>query len=161
MSAPLDHAEPVAPPPVATSDGLPRLTRLAAYGVLRRGGRVLLCRVAPGYLGAGIWTLPGGGLEFGEGPEEAVVREVDEETGFAAEITGQPRILSDTGVWPLATGSVSYHHVRFVYPMQIVGGAERREASGSTDEAAWFAPDEVDALERDGRLGDLVRSALS
>jgi ADP-ribose pyrophosphatase YjhB (NUDIX family) len=155
VSEPPDHPEPDQPP-----DGLPRLTRLAAYGVLCRGGRVLLCRVAPGYLGTGIWTLPGGGLEFGEGPEEAVVREVDEETGFAARITGQPRILSDTGVWPFPTGSVSYHHVRFVYPMEIVGGAERREVSGSTDEVAWFTPDEVDELERDGRLGDLVRPAL-
>ena len=41
---------------------VPRLTRLAAYGVLRRGDRVLLCRVSPGNIGEGIWTLPGGGL---------------------------------------------------------------------------------------------------
>ena len=139
---------------------LPRLTRLAAYGVIRRDGRVLLCRVAPGNYGAGFWTLPGGGLEFGEGPEEAVLREVEEETGLHARVTGQPSIHSDTGEWPFSAGPVSYHTVRFVYPMAITGGAERRETDGSTDEIGWFAPAELDALAAEDRLGDLAARAL-
>jgi 8-oxo-dGTP pyrophosphatase MutT (NUDIX family) len=53
---------------------LPPITRLAAYGAIRRDERLLLCRVGPGNLGEGRWTLPGGGLEFGETPEAAVVR---------------------------------------------------------------------------------------
>jgi 8-oxo-dGTP diphosphatase len=139
---------------------LPTLTRLAAYGVIRRDGLVLLCRVAPGNLGAGFWTLPGGGLEFGESPEAAAVREVEEETGLLARITGQPSIHSDTGVWPFSAGPVSYHHVRFVYPMELTGGAERREVDGSTDEFAWLTEAEVDALAAEDRMGDLVVAAL-
>lgn len=135
---------------------LPRITRLAAYGVIRRGDRVLLCRVAPGNHGAGLWTLPGGGLEFGEGPEAAAVREVEEETGLDARITGQPFIHSDTGAWPFSGGPVEYHTVRFVYPMEVVGGSERPEVGGSTDEFGWFTPNEVEAL----RLGDIVERAL-
>jgi 8-oxo-dGTP diphosphatase len=140
---------------------IPRLTRLAAYGVLRREGRVLLCRVAPGNYGAGFWTLPGGGLEFGEGPEAAVVREVEEETGLLATITGQPSIHSDTGEWPFSAGPVSYHTVRFVYPMQVTGGSERPEIDGSTDECRWFDAAEVAGLAAEDRLGDLVVRALA
>jgi ADP-ribose pyrophosphatase YjhB (NUDIX family) len=135
---------------------VPSISRLAAYGVIRRDDRVLLCRVAAGNLGAGLWTLPGGGMEFGESPEAAAVREVEEETGYIARVTGAPAIHSDAGEWPFSAGPVKYHTIRFVYPMEITGGAERREVDGSTDEFGWFTPSEVDAL----RLADIVERAL-
>jgi ADP-ribose pyrophosphatase YjhB (NUDIX family) len=137
-------------------EGLPRVTRLAAYGVLVRDGRVLLCHVAPGNQGEGLWTLPGGGLDFGETPEEGVVREVEEETGLLAEITGHPVIHSDTGVWVRRSGNVRYHQVRFVFPMRVVGGEERVEVDGSTDAFDWVPLGT--ATTRD--LGDLVSRAL-
>jgi 8-oxo-dGTP diphosphatase len=136
---------------------VPSLTRLAAYGVIRRGERVLLCRVAPGNLGEGLWTLPGGGLQFGEAPESAVVREVEEETGFDARIKGDPVIHSDTGEWPFWGGPVAYHTIRFVYPMGIVSGTERREVDGSTDELGWFTPDDLGSMS----IGDLVERVLA
>jgi ADP-ribose pyrophosphatase YjhB (NUDIX family) len=134
---------------------IPSLTRLAAYGVVRRGGRVLLCRVAPGNLGAGRWTLPGGGLQFGEAPDAAAIREVEEETGLVARIAGPPVIHSDTGEWPFSAGPVTYHTLRFVYPMEVVAGTERREVDGSSDELGWFDPGELGGL----LLGDLVARA--
>jgi 8-oxo-dGTP diphosphatase len=136
---------------------IPSITRLAAYGVLRRGHDVLLCRVAPGNIGEGLWTLPGGGLAFGESPAAAAVREVEEETGLRARITGAPVIHSDTGTWPFSAGPVTYHTVRFVYPMEVTGGAERREADGSTDDFAWLSIDQLAGV----RLGDLVERALA
>ena len=135
---------------------IPSVTRLAAYGVIRRDDRVLLCRVSPGNLGSGLWTLPGGGMTFGEAPEAAAVREVEEETGLDARITGQPSIHSDTGEWPFSAGPVSYHTIRFVYPMEVIGGTERREVDGSTDEFGWFTPGEIEGL----RLADIVERAL-
>jgi ADP-ribose pyrophosphatase YjhB (NUDIX family) len=135
---------------------VPSVTRLAAYGVIRRDGRMLLCRVAQGNIGSGLWTLPGGRIEFGESPETAAVREVEEESGLLARIAGTPSIHSDTGQWPFSAGPVSYHTIRFVYPMEIVGGAERREVDGSTDEFGWFTPVEVETL----RLADIVERAL-
>ena len=137
-------------------DPAPAITRLAAYGVIRRDGRVLLARVAPGNLGAGLWVLPGGGLEFGEAPEDAAVREVEEETGLNAVITGPPSIHSDTGTWPFSGGEIRNHQVRFVYPMEITGGVERTEVDGSSDAFGWFTPEELGALS----IGDLVRRVL-
>jgi 8-oxo-dGTP pyrophosphatase MutT (NUDIX family) len=136
------------PPPSGTSspDGLGRVTRLAAYGVIRRGEAVLLCRISPAYPAAGLWTLPGGGIEFGEAPDVAVVREVEEETGLVGRITGAPRILSHSGVWPARHGRdrpIAYHHVRFVYPMEVVGGSERMEVDGSTDACGWFTREQL------------------
>ena len=145
------------------ADGVPMITRLAAYGILRDdGGRLLLCRVAPGNLGEGLWTLPGGGIEFGESPEAAAVREVEEETGLIGRIDGVPEILSDTGTWPRPSGeSVRFHTVRFIYPMSVVGGEERVEVGGSTDAFAWLTVAQIDELADAGRLGDLVERVRS
>ncbi len=136
--------------------GPPRVIRIAAYGLLVRDAAVLLGHVSPGNIGEGLWTLPGGGLDFGETPEAGVVREVEEETGLAAEITGPPAIHSDTGTWGRRAGPVLFHAVRFVYPMRVVGGEERPEIDGSTDAFEWVPLDEVGARP----LGDLVERAL-
>jgi len=142
VPGPSDDA-PAVPEPAT---GLAPVTRLAAYGVIRRDGRLLLARVAQGYPAAGIWTLPGGGLEFGETPWSAAVREVEEETGLVARITGEPVIYSDMGLWPRPTGEVPFHTIRFVYPMEVVGGEERPETDNSTDALGWFSDAELEDL---------------
>ncbi|MEU7835888.1 NUDIX domain-containing protein [Nonomuraea sp. NPDC049129] len=55
--------------------------RLAAYAVCIEGRRVLLARHVPP-IGESAWTLPGGRVEHGEDPFDAVIREVAEETGY-------------------------------------------------------------------------------
>src|SRR5208282_961985 len=57
---------------------------LAVSAAIFRDGKVLIVRRArpPAH---GLYTLPGGGVELGETLEEAVVREVREETALAVE----------------------------------------------------------------------------
>jgi 8-oxo-dGTP diphosphatase len=58
---------------------------MATTGVvcyIRDRGRVLLQHKAPGRFGAGRWNAPGGKMADGESPEQAVVRELREETGL-------------------------------------------------------------------------------
>ena len=67
--------------------------RAAAYVLCRDGeGRILLTRfVESGNPNTGQWTMPGGGMEWGEQSYETAARELHEETGLAAEpaSTGQ------------------------------------------------------------------------
>lgn len=82
--------------------------------------------------------LPGGGVDFGEHPMDGAIREVEEETGYTAEIDTLLGI--DTIVRP------DFHGVRVIYEGRIVGGELRFEVGGSSDMAAWFDLDEVDDL---------------
>lgn len=130
-------------------------TRVAAYAVTCDDeGRLLLCHIAPSVGVGDIWTLPGGGLEFGEPPEVAVLRELAEETGYTGELDGLLGV-SDR-VFHGEDGTDRMHAIRILYRVRIVGGELRDEADGSTDTCQWFVPSEARGL----RLGELARHAL-
>jgi A/G-specific adenine glycosylase len=59
-----------------------------AVGVLWRNGRVLVQQRPEGGMLAGLWEFPGGKVEPGETPEQAVVREFREETGLSVRVAG-------------------------------------------------------------------------
>jgi len=98
-------------------------------------GRILLCRLSPHISPRGEWTLPGGGIEFGEHPEEAAIREVLEETGFEVQITGLAQV--DSIVFNVTEGKM--HAIRFIYRARIVKGSLTHESDGSTDMCEWFS----------------------
>ncbi len=107
------------------SDAMPEVNgmlptrRVAAYAVCIDQGRVLLAFHVPRSGGEGTWTLPGGRVEHGEDPFDAVIREVAEETGYEAVVE---RLL---GV-----------------DSRAVPGTDRRPAS------VWTRLDDVAALRR-------------
>jgi 8-oxo-dGTP diphosphatase len=59
---------------------------VVAAAVVIENGRVLLTRRREGQHLAGLWEFPGGKLEGGEAPEEALVRECREECGIEVEV---------------------------------------------------------------------------
>jgi 8-oxo-dGTP diphosphatase len=131
-------------------------TRVAAYALSTDDhGRILLCRIAPTVAPNEIWTLPGGGLEFGESPDVAVLRELTEESGYKGELVRladvTDRVLTDSD------GGGRLHAIRIIYRVRITGGERRDEIDGSTDTCDWFSLEDATRL----NLGGLARHALT
>jgi 8-oxo-dGTP diphosphatase len=123
-------------------------TRLAAYAVVvDERQRVLLAlwnEVDPPR-----WTMPGGGVEFMETVEEAVVRELREETGYEVCVGRLLGVHSDVvSAEQRVGGSRPLKSVRIVFGATIIGGTLTREVNGTTDEARWFDLTEVASLDR-------------
>jgi ADP-ribose pyrophosphatase YjhB (NUDIX family) len=136
---------------------LRRRTRISACALcLDEAGRMLLCRISPGQGDAGWWTLPGGGLEFGEDPLDGCLRELEEETGLLGTVLDLAGVDSQCYVLDREGGQVEMHALRILYRVAITGGTLRDELDGSTDRCAWVGPAEIAELP----LVDLVEAAL-
>jgi ADP-ribose pyrophosphatase YjhB (NUDIX family) len=127
----------------------PRFTVTAGAVVRDERGRVLLLRhtLRPG----GGWGIPGGFLTSGEQPEEAIRREMREETGLELESV------------ELAFARTLRHvrQVEIIFRSAMASGAlAARRESFEVDRAAWFEPDALpEDLSRDQR--GLIRRALA
>jgi 8-oxo-dGTP diphosphatase len=120
--------------------------RLGAYAVVSDDlGQILGCRIAPGYPWAGTWTLPGGGVEWGEHPDAAVIRELEEETGLSGRIERLIGIDSQTIEHPVSRPGPA-HVVAILYRVTDVTGELQVEQGGSTDACAWLTTDELATL---------------
>ena len=77
--------------------GVTMKQRVLVGGVVHRKGEILIVkrvdtkRIFPGY-----WEIPGGKIEEGENPQQAVIREVREETGLDVDIEKMFHTWSDT-----------------------------------------------------------------
>jgi 8-oxo-dGTP diphosphatase len=120
---------------------LPRRQRVAAYAVIVRDERILLSRLAPWITANEQWTLPGGGLDHGEDPRDAVVREIREETGLDAVVGEQARVYSAHQARVRRDGRRSdYHALRIVYDAWVPPDSPDPrvvEVDGSTIDSAW------------------------
>lgn len=120
---------------------MPDRQRLAAYGLcVDAQGRVLLARAAAMLRMQGRWFLPGGGVDHGEHPADALRREILEEAGLTVVLGPLLDVLSD--VRTLNDGT-NLHTVRLVYRVASWIGSLRAEQGGTTDAVRWFERDEL------------------
>ncbi|WP_371630378.1 NUDIX domain-containing protein [Streptomyces sp. NBC_00341] len=121
--------------------------RLAAYAVCVEEGRVLIARHVSAN-GESNWTLPGGGVEHGEDPFDAVIREVAEETGCTAVVENLLGVDSRVISAAEARHGIMHQNVGVFYRVRITGGRLRPEPNGEIAESVWTPFADVTALRR-------------
>ena len=93
MSAAFDEECPGSPPPLGDRP----LVLVAAVALVDVDGRVLIAQRPAGKSMAGLWEFPGGKVDPGETPEQALVRELQEELGSFNDMATTATLLSGIG----------------------------------------------------------------
>ncbi len=101
-----------------------------------------------------LWSLPGGRVETGETHDEAVVREVLEETGLDVALTGVLGVVELPGV-----GDVVYAVTDYSARVKATAGdAHTLIAGDDAADARWVSHDEFDALTTSPGLAEALDS---
>lgn len=120
-----------------------------------------------------MWLPPGGHIDDNETPDEAVVREIKEETGLDVELLGSEsrpdpadgkvRFLKRPALVQLENidDPKGFHqHVDLIYFCRPTGG-KLRLAAGELDCVRWFSPDDLGSAEIVEEVRDTGRRAIS
>jgi len=134
-----------------TASAPPRHPQLAVSAAIFRAGQVLLVRRARSP-GKGFYSLPGGRVEYGETTEQALIREIAEETALTIEISG---LAGWREVVPSAANPG--HYVILSFAARWAGGEPR--LNEELDDASWVAPDAVAGFKITEGLPGIVASA--
>jgi ADP-ribose pyrophosphatase YjhB (NUDIX family) len=138
------------------TDGRTYPTRpyLAVSAAIFRAGKVLIVRRgrAPS---KGVYTLPGGGVELGESLEQAVIREVHEETALdiePVELVGFRQVIARDDA-----GRIERHIVILPFAARYIGG--ELTLNEELAEADWRDPSALAGLQTTEGLADVVAAA--
>ena len=119
--------------------------RVGVGGVVVQDGAILMVeRGRPPR--AGQWAIPGGKLHWGELLEEAVAREVEEETGLSVEV-GEL-------IWTGQTIGPDWHFILLDFEATVTGGS--LSAGDDAADAAWVPLDEVEELPLTSSMHELI-----
>lgn len=134
---------------------LPRLTRTAGRVIIRDSeGRLLAVR----YINEGYYKLPGGGVEEGESPCEAAVREAREEAGLALSPDALTPFCSVRERRACRSGSAVFDHTTYCFASALGESADSIDLTACRTEEGtvleWIAPEELCAVS-EGLTDDL------
>src|SRR5262249_32700075 len=103
----------------------------------------------------GRWVIPGGTVELGETLQEALVREIQEETGVLVR-PGDVVLVFDR--IQRSQAGVDYHYVIIDYDCDYLSGEPR--AGSDAQDVALVARDDLDAYDLPPQARDLVLDAF-
>ena len=134
----------------------PQQPVVSVGAVIVDGGRVLLIKRGQPPL-QGRWSLPGGVVEIGETLQEALAREVREETGLEIDVGPVVEVLDR--IEREDDNRVEYHYVIIDYRCLVRGG---RLACGSdADDARWVSASDVASFNVTAAVAGVVHKALA
>jgi len=127
-----------------------KYSKVTIDAVIIRDGKILLVKRNKNPF-KNRWALPGGFVEYGEKVENAVIREVLEETGLKVEIKKLFGVYSDPNRDPRG------HTVTIVYLMNVVGG--KLESGDDACDAKFFELEKLPelAFDHDKIINDVNR----
>ena len=141
---------------MADTRSYPNRPFLAVSAAIVRDGKVLVVRRAR-KPALNLYTLPGGGVEIGETLNEAVTREVREETGLAIEpvaLAGEREVIVRD-----AQGQVERHFVILCFAARWLAGEP--VLNEELDDARWLDPAELADLRTTEGLAEIVAAGVS
>ena len=110
---------------------------VAACALIDVDGRVLLARRPEGRHLAGLWEFPGGKVEAGERPEEALIREMSEELGIE---------IAEPCLAPLTFASHTYATFHLLMPLYACRRWQGAPVAKEGQELAWVRPNRMGAF---------------
>jgi 8-oxo-dGTP diphosphatase len=129
---------------------------LGVGAVVVDGDRVLLVRRGHEPL-KGVWTLPGGTVEFGETLRKAVARELSEETGLVVEVGPLVDVVEPMGGG--RDGTPPYHYVLADFLCWPIGGVFG--AASDAEEARFVSLADLEAMGVPASAIAVIRKALT
>ncbi len=107
---------------------------VVACALLRTDGRLLIARRPEGKALAGLWEFPGGKVEPGEHPEEALIRELYEELGI---------VVSSEQLEPFRFASHTYEAFHLLMPLFLCRDWQGEPHGRDGQKLAWASPREM------------------
>lgn len=111
-----------------------KLTLVVACALLDADGRVLIAKRPEGRALAGLWEFPGGKIEPGETPEEALIRELGEELGID---------VTESCLAPLTFASHAYEEFHLLMPLYVCRTWEGEVEPREGQELDWVRPNRL------------------
>lgn len=111
-----------------------KLLLVVAAALIDHQGRVLITQRPEGRTLAGLWEFPGGKIEVGETPEQALQRELQEELGI---------VIKGQDLQPLTFASHAYEDFHLLMPLYICHTWQGRAKAREGQDLAWVDPDRL------------------
>ena len=111
-----------------------KVVLVAACALIDADGRILIAERPAGKTMAGLWEFPGGKVDPGERPEDALIRELKEELGI---------VVKEACLAPLTFASHTYEDFHLLMPLYVCRRWEGTVAPHEGQRLAWVRPNRL------------------
>lgn len=111
-----------------------KVVLVAACALIDADGRVLIAQRPAGKPMAGLWEFPGGKVDPGERPEDALIRELEEELGI---------IVKEACLAPLTFASHTYEDFHLLMPLYVCRRWQGTVSAREGQTLAWVRPNRL------------------